>query len=470
MPIEWAIRSSALVLAASLLLRLLRVKDPAAALAAWIATLLASFSIRAIMAVPARTHSSPIAGLWIPEGPEIHDLQAPPHAFNWVLAIYFGVAAVLAVRLITALAMSHGLRRASRVTGRGFRESDAIGAPIAVGILKPEILLPADWSDWEPAKLDAVLAHERSHIRRRDPAIQAISAFHRAILWFTPFAWLLHSRIVRLAEQASDDAALATAPDRAFYAGMLLHFMQRSGGGHRWAGQAMARYGKVEDRIHRVLENGALSRGITKPVLVMTVLFAAPLTYLAGQVRGVHTAPRQPAANPTAEAASGAFSHLGSVKAATVVVRPRVEGDLRSVSFREGQMVKQGQILATIDTRQGSIDVRSPMDGLAGLQMIDPGNEVNPGSSIVVIARLQPISVVFTAPEDQIRQLRALAQSQATVEAWNRGNSVRLATGKLAGMDSTIDEQTGTVRLKAVFANSDGALFPNQFVNVKVVP
>jgi len=133
-------------------------------------------------------------------------------------------------------------------------------------------------------------------------------------------------------------------------------------------------------------------------------------------------------------------------------------------------MVKQGQILATIDTRQGSIDVRSPMDGLAGLQMIDPGNEVNPGSSIVVIARLQPISVVFTAPEDQIRELRALAQSQATVEAWNRGNSVRLATGKLAGMDSTIDEQTGTVRLKAVFANSDGALFPNQFVNVKVVP
>ena len=150
--------------------------------------------------------------------------------------------------------MSQGLRRASRVTGRGFRESDAVGAPIAVGILKPEILLPADWSDWEPAKLDAVLAHERSHIRRRDPAIQAISAFHRAILWFTPFAWLLHSRIVRLAEQASDDAALATAPDRAFYAGMLLHFMQRSGGGHRWAGQAMARYGKVEDRIHGCLK------------------------------------------------------------------------------------------------------------------------------------------------------------------------------------------------------------------------
>src|SRR6185312_14693197 len=175
MPIEWAIRSSALVLAAALLLRLLRVKDPAAALAAWAAALFASFSIRAIMAVPARTHLSPIAGLSVPEGPEIPGLPGLPHAFNWVLAIYFGVAATLALRLITALAMSHGLRRASRVTGRGFRESDAIGAPIAVGILKPEILLPADWRDWEPAKLDAVLAHERSHIRRRDPAIQAIS-------------------------------------------------------------------------------------------------------------------------------------------------------------------------------------------------------------------------------------------------------------------------------------------------------
>ena len=466
MPIEWAIRSSALILAAALLLKLLRVKDPAAALAAWTATLFASFSIRAILAIPARTHASAIAVLPIPEPAEIRDLPAMPHAFNWALAIYFAIAVILALRLITALAMSEGLRRASRATERGFRESDAVDAPIAVGILKPEILLPSDWRDWEPAKLEAVLAHERSHIERRDPAIQAISALHKAILWFTPFAWFLHSRLVRLAEQASDDAALAAAPDRAFYADMLLNFMQRSGGSQRWAGQAMARYGKIEDRIHRVLESGALSRGLTTPVLLFTILIAAPLTYLAAQVRGVP----HPAAKRVADAPSAASSHLGSVKAATIVVKPRVQGELTSVSFREGEMVKQGQVLATIDTGHGSVEVRSPMDGLAGLEMIDPGNQVNPGNPLVVIARLQPISVIFTAPEDGIRQLRALTQSRATVEAWNRDNSARLATGRLAGMDSAIDERTGTVRLKAVFANTDGALFPNQFVNVKVIP
>lgn len=466
MPVEWAIRSSALILAGALLLKLLRVKDPAIALAASIATLFASFSIPAIMAIPARPHISPITLTPIPAGPEISGLPGMPHSFNWPLAIYFAVAAILALRLVTGLAMSKALKRTSRATGQGFRESDSVGAPIAVGILQPEVILPSDWREWEPAKLQTVLAHEHSHIQRRDPAVQALSAIHRAILWFTPFAWFLHSRLVRLAEQASDDAALSAAPDRAYYADLLLNFIQRSSGGPRWAGQAMARYGKAEDRIQRILEGAALSRGVTKPVLVMTILIAAPLAYLAAQVQGVP----KPVAQPAVRMSSGASSHLGAVKAATVVIKPWVDGELKSLSFREGEMVRRGQVLATVDTRQGSVEVRSPMDGLAGLRLIDPGNHVDPGNPIVVITQVQPISVVFTAPEDQIPHLRALARSGATVEAWNRDNSARLATGKLTGLDSAIDEQTGTVRLKADFANTDGALFPNQFVNVKVIP
>ena len=93
--------------------------------------------------------------------------------------------------------------------------------------MRPAIVLPGDWREWDAAKLDAVLAHERSHIRRRDPAVQVLSAIHRALLWHSPLSWFLHRRIVRVAEEASDDAAVAATRDRASYAEVLLEFMQR---------------------------------------------------------------------------------------------------------------------------------------------------------------------------------------------------------------------------------------------------
>jgi beta-lactamase regulating signal transducer with metallopeptidase domain len=87
------------------------------------------------------------------------------------------------------------------------------------------IVLPSDWRHWDEGKLDAVLAHERSHIRRHDPAVQLLSAIHRALLWHSPLSWFLHKRIVCVAEEASDDAALVATSDRAFYAETLLGFM-----------------------------------------------------------------------------------------------------------------------------------------------------------------------------------------------------------------------------------------------------
>ena len=135
---------------------------------------------------------------------------------------------------------------------------------MTLGIARPAIVLPGDWREWDGAKLDAVLAHERSHIRRHDPAVQLLSAIHRALLWHSPLSWFLHRRIVRVAEEASDDAAVAVTRDRASYAEVLLDFMQRGVRGASWQGVPMARYGRPDERIHRILDGTALSRGVTR--------------------------------------------------------------------------------------------------------------------------------------------------------------------------------------------------------------
>jgi multidrug efflux system membrane fusion protein len=110
------------------------------------------------------------------------------------------------------------------------------------------------------------------------------------------------------------------------------------------------------------------------------------------------------------------------------------------------------------------------MTGVAGLRLVDPGNIVHSTDTtgIVVINKLQPISVLFTIPEDSLPQVLAAFRAgvNLTVEAWNRQNSAKIATGRLTAIDNQIDETTGTAKLKAMFDNKDGALFPNQFVNV----
>ena len=115
----------------------------------------------------------------------------------------------------------------------------------------------------------------------------------------------------------------------------------------------------------------------------------------------------------------------------------------------------------------------APVAGRVGLRQVDPGNYVTPGDAggIVVVTQLRPISVVFTLPEDELPAIQARLRGGASiaVEAWDRSNTARLATGTLQAIDNQIDTSTGTIRMRALFDNSDGALFANQFVNVQVV-
>ena len=236
---------------------------------------------------------------------------------------------------------------------------------------------------------------------------------------------------------------------------------------------------------------------------------------------------------------------LGTVvPLASVTVKTQIAGKLMQVGFQEGQMVKEGDFLAQIDSRpfeatlaqaqgqlakdtslyqqaqsdlaryqtlskqdsiahqqvddqtflvaqdkaamatdQAQIDaaklnisythIVAPITGRVGLRQVDAGNYVQPSDAngLVVITQLDPISVLFSTPEDNLPRItrRLNAGAKLPVTVFDRANVRQLTVGELTTFDNQVDTSTGTFRLRATFANPDNALFPNQFVNVRLL-
>ena len=290
---------------------------------------------------------------------------------------------------------------------------------------------------------------------------------------------------------------------------------------------------------------------------ILLLLGAAAVWYWGGeaapppQARNRFFGPRGPnfatpvrAAEVRAENIEVQIRALGTVTPLnTVTVRSRLDGELVRVLFTEGQLVREGQLLAEIDARpyevalaqaQGQLQenearlknaegdleryrklvaeglitaqqvttqealvqqyrgalqanqaqvnnarlqlsytkIVAPIAGRLGLRQVDPGNLIssNDPNGIVVITQVRPISVIFTVPEAELQAvLNGLRQGRdMPVEAWDRSDAEKLADGMLRTVDNQIDTTTGTIKLRATFANANERLFPNQFVNVRL--
>ena len=237
------------------------------------------------------------------------------------------------------------------------------------------------------------------------------------------------------------------------------------------------------------------------------------------------------------------LSGLGNITPLNnAVIHTRVDGQLMRISFTEGKIVKEGELLAQLDSRpfenqleqaegqmmkdkalldeakitlnryktlfaqdsiakqqldtqlslvkqyegavkndQGQINsaklqidytkITAPFTGIAGLRQVDIGNIVHSSDAngVLAISQTQPISAIFTLPEDNIPQIMRHLQNgdKLAAEAWDRDNKNKIATGLVTAVDNQIDQTTGTIKLRAEFQNTDNALFPSQFVNIK---
>ena len=237
------------------------------------------------------------------------------------------------------------------------------------------------------------------------------------------------------------------------------------------------------------------------------------------------------------------FSTIGSVTPIyTTILQSRVVGELMTVNYKEGDLVKKGDVLMEIDPRPYEVQlaqaeaqlakdqailknaitdqdryntllkqnaipeqtkvtqdaqveqdratiktdealinaqklnltyckITAPITGRLGLRLVDPGNIIQTTTNLVVITQIHPISVIFPLSEDQLQPVYQKMRNgqQLSVDAWDRTGATKLATGKLTTIDNQIDQTTGSVRMRADFDNSRDELFPNQFVNVRLL-
>jgi len=155
------------------------------------------------------------------------------------------------------------------------------------------------------------------------------------------------------------------------------------------------------------------------------------------------------------------------------IAKQQLDDQQQVVLQDEGTVKNDEGMLANAKVNLVYTHITAPIAGRVGLRLIDPGNivQANSTTSLVVITQLQPITVIFSIAEDQLSQIQQQLRKgkKLPVDAFDRAGSTRLASGTLLTLDNVIDPTTGTLKLKAIFDNKDGALFPSQFVNVKLL-
>jgi hypothetical protein len=322
---ESALRSILLGAAALLGLKVLRVRHPQLQMTAWTVVLFVSLAMpmlapRMKVTLPISSSSVPLEKItWIElPGINTHQLQQAPHSaltapqpdsvasvpsrWNrwrvWVSSLYLVVSGAMLLRLLVGLTvMWRVVRAAHPVRNRwghdDVRLSDVVTVPATFG---STILLPSGCTAWNKDKLQAALLHERSHVDRGDFYVLLLAAIHRAVFWFTPFAWWLFIRLAELAEAASDDSAIAGLDgDRNLYADILVE-MATAAPQRLPASLGMAHSRTVRRRVLRILAEWDTPTEIDWRRRVGIAVVIIPFATLSAVRIAYSTAPPQSAA------------------------------------------------------------------------------------------------------------------------------------------------------------------------------
>jgi membrane fusion protein, multidrug efflux system len=162
-----------------------------------------------------------------------------------------------------------------------------------------------------------------------------------------------------------------------------------------------------------------------------------------------------------------------ALEAQNAIAEQQVATQAALVKSDEGIVVADQANVETARINLGWTDIVSPVDGRAGIHLVDIGNILQSGQTngIVVVTQLQPMSVIFAIPEDNIGQVMARVSGGATLpaDAYDRSQTIKLTSGTLSAVDSVVDPTTGMVKLRAMFDNRDNKLFPAQFVNIRLL-
>jgi multidrug efflux system membrane fusion protein len=170
--------------------------------------------------------------------------------------------------------------------------------------------------------------------------------------------------------------------------------------------------------------------------------------------------------------AQAEFARYKALYDAGVVSKEAMQADEAAQGQYMGAIAADSAAVETAQLQLNWCTIQSPISGKIGLRLVDPGNIITANTTnLVVINQYQPIAVYFTVPQDELPQVlgKLGAEKRLSVEAYDQGDTQRLATGTLLTADNQIDTTTGTAKLKAVFDNKDQALYPNQFVNIHLV-
>ena len=287
---------------------------------------------------------------------------------------------------------------------------------------------------------------------------------------------------------ANSDNTKAPSAQRAAGAGGT----QGGGGGRGQQGPAAITVGRSQTGNIAVYDDAL---GTVTPVYTVTVY-----SQVTGRVMAVHyregqivhkgeplvdidSRPYQ--ANLTQ--AEGTLKHDQGVLAEAQIDLARYQDAFSKNAIARQQLEDQQQAVVqdqgTVIADQGTVDydkvqlsychIVSPLNGRVGLRLVDPGNTVfsGNGSTLVVITQLQPITVVFNVSEDDLPQIQAQLGGRRTlqVDAFDRSNDRQIDTGRLSSLDNQVDTATGTIKFRANFDNKGEKLFPNQFVNARLL-